>query len=94
MTENETFRCSRAARGTSVRLRAISTEFFRDYPYLLKVVSKAMNLKRKSQGKTPRADGDDGDTGLVCPICCEFCTTLVEKKERACICDSSVAGGI
>ena len=74
-------------------------QFFRDYPDLLKVVYKAMNLKRKSQGKKPRAASGDGDIGLVCPIGCEFCATLGEKEECVCICESneneaSVDGGI
>ena len=56
-------------------------QFFRDYPDLLKVVYKAMNLKRKSQGKKPR------QLGSSCPEGCDFCTSLSNGLTRCmCVC--------
>mgnify|MGYP003303358171 CR=1 FL=1 len=60
-------------------------QFFRDYPDMLKLVYKAMNLKRKAQGKKPRAARND-DIGLVCPIGCDFCSSLGGKEICSCVC--------
>ena len=43
----------RAAKKNKFTRREIG-QFFRDYPDMLNLVYKAMNLKRKAQGKTPR----------------------------------------
>lgn len=69
----------RAAEKNKFTRREIG-EFFRDYPDVLKLVYKAMNLKRKAQGKRPR----DGPPG--CAYTCYMCMKLDVQEECVCTC--------
>ena len=55
-------------------------QFFRDYPDMLKLVYKAMNLKRKAQGKTPRCCIGFSQED------CNMCVSLGDSEECSDIC--------
>ena len=55
-------------------------KFFRDYPDMVKLVYKAMNLKRKAQGKTPRCCIGFSQED------CNMCVSLGDSEECSDIC--------
>jgi hypothetical protein len=56
-------------------------EFFRDYPDVLKLLYKAMNRRRKAQGKTPRCC-----IGFEVDEDCNMCLSLGDTEECSDIC--------